>query len=145
MKNPAESAEKRFSEGFNCAQAVFATFAPHYGLDEKTALKVASPFGGGMARRGELCGAVTGALLALGLKEGAELPAGKEHIYQLAGEFLRRFAEKHGSLLCRDLLGCDISTPAGHQQAAEKRVFVNICPVLVREAAQLAESLLETD
>jgi C_GCAxxG_C_C family probable redox protein len=145
MENPAELAEKRFSESFNCAQAVFSAFAARYGLDGNTALKIASPFGGGMARRGEVCGAVTGALLALGLKEGAELPAGKDHIYQLAGEFLRLFQERHGSLLCRDLIGCDISTPSGHQQAAEKRVFVTICPGLVREAAQMAESLLETD
>jgi len=143
MENPAESAGKRFSEGFNCAQAVFAAFAPRYGLEEKTALKIASPFGGGVARRGEICGAVTGALLALGLKEGAETPAGKEHIYQLAGEFLRRFTAEHGSLLCRDLIGCDISTPEGHQQAADKKVFATVCPALVRQAAQMAESLLE--
>jgi C_GCAxxG_C_C family probable redox protein len=144
MDDPVEIAVTRFSENLNCAQAVFSAFAPRFGLDDKTALRVASPFGGGVARRGELCGAVTGALLALGLKDGAEVPAEKERIYQLAGEFLRRFEEKHGSLLCRDLLGCDISTPAGHQQAADRKVFVTICPALVREAAQITESLLET-
>jgi C_GCAxxG_C_C family probable redox protein len=144
MEDPAALAEKRFSESFNCAQAVFSAFAPRSGMDELTALRIASPFGGGMARRGEVCGAVTGALLALGLKEGAATPAGKERIYQLAGELLRRFEGQHGSLLCRELIGCDISTPAGHQQAAEKKVFVTICPALVREAARLAGSLLET-
>jgi C_GCAxxG_C_C family probable redox protein len=137
-------AEARFSQSYNCAQAVFSIFAPQLGLDEKTALKLASPFGGGVARRGEVCGAVSGALLALGLKEGAETPAGKDHIYALAGEFLRRFEAGHGSLLCRELLGFDIGTPAGYQGAAEKGVFVTICPAVVSAAARLAGELLET-
>jgi C_GCAxxG_C_C family probable redox protein len=144
MDNPVEIAAARFSESFNCAQAVLAAFAARFGLDEKTALKLASPFGGGVARRGEICGAVTGALLAVGLKEGAETPAGKEHAYQLAGEFLRQFEAAHGSLLCRDLIGCDLRTPAGNQQAAKRKVFVTICPDLVRSAARIAGSLLET-
>ena len=109
-----------------------------------TALKLASPFGGGVARRGELCGAVTGALLALGLARGADKPAGKEEIYRLSQEFMRLFEEKHSSLLCRDLIDCDISTPAGYQSAAEKRVFTTICPGLVRDAAEIVQTLLES-
>ena len=144
MDDPVEIAATLFAQSYNCSQSTFAAFAPRFGLDEKTALKLASPFGGGMARRGEVCGAVTGALLALGLKEGAELPAQKDAIYRLAGEFLHRFQVEHGSLICRDLIGCDLSTPAGHQQAAEKQVFVTVCPALVRDAARIAGSLLET-
>jgi C_GCAxxG_C_C family probable redox protein len=112
-------------------------------MDEKTALKLASPFGGGIARRGEICGAVSGALLTLGLERGADTPAGKEEIYRLSQEFMRRFEEKYGTLLCRDLIGCDISTPAGYQAATEKRVFGTICPALVREAAEIIEALLD--
>jgi C_GCAxxG_C_C family probable redox protein len=145
MTDLPEAAVNCFSRSFNCSQAVFSTFAPQLGMEEKTALKLASPFGGGIARRGEICGAVTGALLTLGLARGADTPAGKEEIYRLSQEFMRRFKEKHGTLLCRDLIGCDIRTPAGYQAAAEKRVFVTICPALVREAAEIVQSLLNVD
>jgi C_GCAxxG_C_C family probable redox protein len=143
MTDLPEAAVNCFSRSFNCSQAVFSAFAPQLGMDEKTALKLASPFGGGIARRGEVCGAVTGALLTLGLARGADTPAGKEEIYRLSQEFMRRFEEKHATLLCRDLIGCDINTPAGSQMAAERRVFVTICPALVREAAEIVQSLLE--
>jgi len=145
MTDLPEAAVNCFSRSFNCSQAVFSTFAPQFGMDEKTALKLASPFGGGIARRGEICGAVSGALLTLGLARGADTPAGKEEIYRLSQEFMRRFEEKHGTLLCRELIGCDIRTPAGYQAAAEKRVFVTICPALVREAAEITQALLDVD
>lgn len=143
MTNLPEAAVECFSRSFNCSQAVFSAFAPQFGMDEKTALKLASPFGGGIARRGNVCGAVSGALLALGLARGADTPAGKDQIYRLSQEFMRRFEEKHGTILCRELIGCDISTPAGNQAAAEKKVFTTICPALVREAAEIVQTLLE--
>jgi C_GCAxxG_C_C family probable redox protein len=145
MTNLPEAAVNCFSRSFNCSQAVFSTFAPQFGIDEATALKLASPFGGGIARRGEVCGAVTGALLALGLARGADTPAGKEEIYRLSQEFMRQFEEKHGTILCRELIGCDISTPSGSQEAVDKKVFVTICPALVREAAEIVQSLLDVD
>ena len=145
MTDLPEAAVNCFSQHFNCSQAVFSTFAPQFGIDEATALKLASPFGGGLARRGEVCGAVSGALLTLGLARGADTPAGKEEIYRLSQEYMRRFEEKYGTLLCRELIGCDLSTPAGNQAAAEKKVFTTICPALVREAAEITQSLLDVD
>ena len=142
MATPAEIAGTVFSQNFNCSQSVFSAFAARFGLDRETALKLASPFGGGVARRGEVCGAVTGALLALGLARGAELPAGKEEIYRLSQEFMRRFEQEHKSILCRDLIDCDLSTPAGYQAATEKRVFKTICPVLVQDAVEIVQKLL---
>ncbi len=145
MTDLPETAVNCFSQHFNCSQSVFSTFAPQFGMDEVTALKLASPFGAGIARHGEVCGAVSGALLTLGLARGADTPAGKEEIYRLSQEFMRRFEEKHGTLLCRELIGCDISTPAGYQAAAEKKVFTTICPALVRESAEIVESMLEVE
>jgi C_GCAxxG_C_C family probable redox protein len=96
-----------------------------------------------MARRGEVCGAVTGGLLVLGLARGADTPAGKEEIYRLSQEFMHRFEEKHGALLCRDLLGCDISTPEGWQEVKRTGKSRNFCPRLVRDAAEIVQALLE--
>ena len=145
MPTPAESAVTIFGQSFNCSQSVFSAFAQQFGLAGKTALKLASPFGGGVARRGEICGAVTGALLALGLARGADTPAGKEEIYRLSEEFMRRFEQKHGRLICRDLINCDISTPQGWQKAKETGIFSTVCPILVRDAAEIAQALLEID
>jgi C_GCAxxG_C_C family probable redox protein len=142
MTTPADTAEKLFKQNFNCSQAVFATFAPRLGISEEAALKLASPFGGGVARRGEICGAVTGALLALGLARGGATPGSKEETYRLAQEFLRQFEAKHGKILCRDLLNFDLSTPAGYEQAKQAGVFRSLCPLFVREAADLLQTFL---
>ena len=142
MTNAPETTRLRFSQNFNCAQSVLVAFAPQLGLDETQALKLASPFGGGVARRGQVCGAVTGALMALGLAYGADAPAGKEHAYRLGQEFLRRFESRHATILCRELLEIDISTPEGHQQAREKGVFTALCPLLVGDAAEIVQEML---
>jgi C_GCAxxG_C_C family probable redox protein len=142
MANPPELAVARFRQNFNCAQSVFAAFAPQLGMDESQALKLASPFGGGVARRGQTCGAVTGALMVLGLAKGADTPAGKEDAYRLGQEFLQRFESRHGTILCRELIGCDISTPEGRQQAREKGAFTALCPLFVQNAAEIAQAML---
>ena len=142
MDNPSEIALARFRQNFNCAQSVLVAFAPQLGLDENQALRMASPFGGGVARRGQVCGAVTGALMALGLAHGADTSAGKEDAYLLGREFLQRFEARHGRSLCRELLDIDISTPEGHQQAREKGLFKSLCPLFVGDAAEIVEEML---
>jgi len=135
-----------FKEGFNCSQAVVSAFAPELGLDRETALRVAAAFGGGMGRTGETCGAVSGALMAIGLRYGQSTPEdkqAKEKTYEIAREFLDRFGVLHeGCVKCRDLLGYDISTPEGMQTAREKDLFQTLCPEFVRDAAEIAEQML---
>ncbi len=142
MTNPPEIAITRFSQNFNCAQSVIVAFAPQLGMDEGQALKLASPFGGGVARRGLTCGAVTGALMVLGLAQGADTPAGKEDAYRLGQEFLQRFESRHAAILCRELIDCDISTPDGLQQAREKGVFTALCPLFVRDSSEIVQAML---
>lgn len=140
-----EKAKKIFSEGFNCAQAVFSTYAPGLGLDKEQALKIASGFGGGMARMGEVCGAVTGAFMVIGLKFGflkAEENGAKEKTYDLINEFSGKFKELHGTIICRDLVGCDISNPEGRKKAADQGLFDELCPKLVYDAASILEEIL---
>jgi len=141
----ADEAVARFRGEFNCAQAVFSTFAPELGLAREVALWVAGAFGGGMGRSGATCGAVTGALMAIGLKYGKCRPgddAARERTYALAGDFLRRFQARRGSTLCRELLGYDTGTPAGRQAAREAGLYETLCPQLVRDAVEIVEALL---
>ena len=108
--NYSENAAVQFGNGFSCSQSVFATFAPDLGLKKEDALKIASAFGGGMVRQGEVCGAVTGALMTLGLKYGSKTADDEEKVRQASQKLMQRFKEENGSILCRDLLGHNLNT-----------------------------------
>ena len=96
-----------------------------------------------MARLGKTCGAVTGALMAIGLKHGATTPEGKDEVYRVTQEFIRRFEEKNGSLICHDLIGFDILTPEDRALAQQAGVFENICPRLVRDGVEIVAALVK--
>ncbi len=138
-----ERALQRFAKGFNCAQAVFSVYAEDLGLDCATALKLSAGFGGGMGRMASTCGAVTGAFMTLGLQYGSATARrdAKEAIYTRVREFAERFAKRHGTIVCRDLLGCDISEPDGLRQAVEADLFVETCPKFVRDACEILEEM----
>lgn len=142
MTTPAEAAVTIFNESFNCSQSVFSAFATQFGMERELALKLASPFGAGIGRRGEICGAVSGALLALGMVKGASSPAGKQEIYRVSQEFMRMFEEKHGSILCRELIDLDNPTKEGWDQVRLSGKFESLCPILVRDAASLLQDML---
>ena len=136
-----QQAVDRFRSGVNCSQAILATYGPEQGLAPLDCLKVSSGFGGGM-RRAEVCGAVTAAFMVLGLRYGPQdiSDTSKEAVYAQVTEFSSRFEGRCGSILCHDLLECDISTPAGRQQALERDLFKTICPEMVRIAAEILEA-----
>ena len=133
-----------FSHNFNCSQSVFATYAVEYGLDEKLALKLATCFGGG-ARKGEMCGAVSGALMVLGLlcghSESGDLES-KAKSYAMTKEFMDRFAYKNGSVVCRELLKYDMSKPEEQAIIVEKNLFRTVCPEMIRSAVEILDELL---
>jgi len=138
----ADFVEAQFSK-FNCAQTVFSLFAADLGIDEKTALKIASGFGGGMACA-ETCGAVTGAYMVIGLKQGHATPNPDEkaNTKRLILQFNGEFKQKHGSLICKKLTGFDISTPEGSAAARESGVFDTHCPAFIKTACNIIETSL---
>jgi len=137
-------AEALMHEGYNCAQSVLVPHGPALGLDRATCLRLAAPFGGGMGRAGETCGALTGALMVLGLAHGVPSPLSedKDRGYAPARQFIERFRQAHGSLLCRDLAGVDLSTPDGLQAFRDRGLHDNLCPRYVRTACRLLQDLL---
>lgn len=140
-----EKAVKCYRDDFNCAQAVISVFAGQLGLDRETALKTACGLGAGMGRMAETCGAVTGAFLVLGLRYGMTDPSrqeDKERTYELVRFFSERFKERNGSILCRDLLGCDISTTDGFEEARERNLMETVCERVVADAVEILEDLL---
>ncbi len=143
--NHTDQALERFRNDYNCAQAVLSVFAPAHGLDEATALKISCPFGGGMGRLQNACGAVTGAVMVIGLAHGTHVVGDseeKDNAYQLVREFAERFAARHGAIDCRSLLGQDISTEQGRQEAKDKDLFALRCERYVADAVTILEDLL---
>lgn len=140
-----EEALSIFNSGLNCAQAVLASFADELGLDKEKALMIGSGFGAGMGRMALTCGAVTGALMVLGLKYGytsGENRQAKDRSCGLIKDFILEFSKQNGSIVCRDLLGCDVSTPEGLVFAQEKGLFHTLCPEYVRSSAAILEEML---
>ncbi|MBM3297910.1 MAG: C_GCAxxG_C_C family protein [Candidatus Aminicenantes bacterium] len=140
-----ETAVRLFRRGWNCSQAVLSAFAPRLGLDARRARLLAQAFGAGLARRGETCGAVTGALMAIGLKYGktrADDSPARDKTYDLARTLMERFRSRHGALSCRALLGHDIATARGRKKIEAAGLHDTLCPRLVRSAASLLDRLL---
>ena len=116
-------AEKNFQKGYSCSQAVLSAFAHDLGLSSQSALKIASAFGGGIARTGGVCGAVSGSFMVLGLAEGPSDESRlhlKEQVYDQVRVFKERFESRCGSTICKKLLDCDISTEAEEKKPDSK-------------------------
>ena len=103
-----ERAVELFRQGYNCSQSVFVAFAYRFGIDEDNAKKMSAGLGGGLGRMREVCGAVSGAAMVIGSicapTDGKDSES-KQRNYELVREFARRFTQKNGSIICRELLG----------------------------------------
>lgn len=144
--NHQERATELFQEGYNCAQSVFAAFSEDLGMDFETALKLSSSFGGGMGRLREVCGAVSGMLMAAGLKYGysdSKDRKVKTVHYALVQELAKKFEERNGSIICRELLGLDhrrdIPIPEKRTDAYYQK---RPCAEMVRYAAEILDGCL---
>jgi C_GCAxxG_C_C family probable redox protein len=136
-----------FGSGYNCAQSVFAAFAADFDMPIDTGLKVSCAFGGGMGRRQKTCGAVTGALMALGMKYGKALnePEEKKKLtYDKTALFFAEFEKLHGSSNCKFLLnGLDMNAPGDMEKIKSQNLFSTLCPKYVESAVQIAEKLVK--
>lgn len=138
-----EKAEQSFREGYNCTQAVVLAFMDDMKADRETLLAAAHPFGGGMGRLRLTCGAVTGAVICLGLFF-PELK--KSELYAIVQEYCRRFEEKNGSVSCGRLLsgaGIGVDCSPNAEARTEEYYKKRPCPLLIRDAAELLEALLK--
>lgn len=139
-------AEQNFRSGYNCAQSVLLAFYDVTGLDDRTAAMLASSFGGGIGRLREVCGAVSGAAMVLGLVKGHSDPddreAKKAH-YARVQEFAEKFKERNGSIICRELLsGVETSDGKEPEQRTEAYYQKRPCALLCREAAEILQMML---
>ena len=145
--NRHQRAQDLFYAGYNCAQAVFCAFAEDMGLDLDAAARLASSFGGGLGRLRELCGALSGAELALGMLRGysdVTDPALKSAHYARVRLLAERFRARNGTYLCRELLKDVETTPGGEPEPRTPEFYARRpCLRLVGEAAALLEEMLK--
>ncbi len=140
-----EQAVTLYKQGYTCAQSVLASFAARYGLPQNLAFRIGEPFGAGTSCTGDMCGAVTGAIMVLGLQYGSALSqdnSARSTTYARVNELIHRFQEIHGSIQCPDLLGYNLSDPQQLAAVGEKGLFFQLCPVFVRDAAQILVGIL---
>lgn len=141
----SDEALASFMSRFTCSSAVFSAFSNELGLDPDTAKKIACGFGAGISKTGNMCGAVSGGIMVIGLKYGktkAGDKAATEKTRALVRQFIGEFTAKNGSVNCTGLLGYDLSKPAEYEEARKSGLFMTKCPALVRDAADILEKIL---
>ncbi|MGB9212388.1 MAG: C-GCAxxG-C-C family protein, partial [Halobacteriota archaeon] len=132
----ANDAVTLFQEGFTCSQAVLSVFAEDFGLDRDLALRISQGFGAGIAYTDDICGALSGAVMVIGLRYGrirADDTAAKEKTYAVVREFLREFKSRHGSVACTGLLGYNLSDPQQVAEVKKNKVVMARCPAFLRD------------
>ena len=147
MNQYSERARGYFLEGYNCSQSILLAFHRELNLDIHTAARMASSFGGGMGRLREVCGAVSGMFLALGLFCGYDDPGdqtGKKAQYELIQELARQFKARNHSIVCRELLGLDHHTDIPTPSKRTKEYYQKRpCADLVADAAEILSEVLK--
>ncbi len=139
-----EQIKELFMQGIDCSQVVAGEFAEKTGMSKKQLRKMSACFGGGMMC-GETCGAVTGALMVIGLVYGHDKEgdmAQKEIMTAKVAEFKKLLAEKYPSFMCRDMLGHDVSQPGEFEKVLEEGTMFSFCPALVEDTIQILEKIL---
>jgi len=136
MQSKSEIAAELFLGGCNCAQAVLGAFCEDYGLAFDVAASVSCGLGSG-ARNAELCGAVSGGVIVVGLKYGKDTSTCNAKVE----EFTSKFWELHGHIVCKELLGCDIATAEGREEAISRGLFKTKCLELTKSAAEILVGL----
>ena len=130
-------------DGYNCAQSVLLTMAEHWKCKNELIPKVATAFGGGMGRCGSVCGALTGGLMAIGIKYGTNESSAEKRsrAYELAETFYRQFQKQNRSVMCRELIGLELSDAKQRKKAEEEHVFEKKCTFFVKSAVEILVAL----
>ena len=142
--NRSEQAKELFLSGNNCAQSVLISFAEDLKFSKELALKMAAGFGGGMGKQQETCGAVTGAIMVLGLLKGEDVNNNDElkaSAYGAVKDLTRDFVAEYKTTNCRELIGCDLNTPEGSAKFKDDKIMENVCADCVKKAVQIVEDL----
>jgi len=139
----AERAITKFSEGYNCAQSVLGTAFEHWNGKSELVPKIATGFGGGIGRCGSVCGALTGGVMAIGVKYGTNKSSIEKRlkVYELSRKLYRQFELRHGSVNCRELIKYDLSNPKEFEEARAAKISEKKCHNFIKTVMEFLENL----
>lgn len=141
MSEKVQKALELFNSGFNCSQAVIGTFCRQFGMDEQLSMKLTCGFAGGL-RRGEVCGAVAGAVMIIGLRYGQTIPddkVSKGKCYEITSKFMEEYVNRKGSVICREILGYDVRDTVIRSKFPGRQK--EVCPKIIETAVLLLEEM----
>ena len=146
MSNSDKATLMFYETGFVCSQAVFATLGEQLDIERKQALKIAAGFGGGVASQGGICGAVSGAIMAIGLKHGHDESSdeyAKNETTFLAQELIEKIEDKYGCYTCKGITGIDFTMPEGRKLAKERGLWKKngLCFNLIKDTVEIVEEM----
>jgi C_GCAxxG_C_C family probable redox protein len=145
---PAEAgaeAARLFDGGLRCAESVVAALARRQGAPLEDLTAMATGFCSGLSRTDGLCGAATGAVMAIGLAKGRRSAADSaDETYAAVQSLLAQFTGEFGSVSCPELIGCSVATPEG-QQTYRERGLIKRCRALTQRAAEMAAALIDRE
>ncbi|MEZ5072587.1 MAG: C-GCAxxG-C-C family protein [Bacteroidales bacterium] len=139
-----EQAREYFLSGYNCAQSVILSFADDMKFSKELTQKISAGFGGGMGKTQETCGAVTGAIMVLGLRMGEKVNNNdelKNKTYAKVQDLTRTFTREFKSTRCRDIVGVDLNSKEGERKFKEEHMMENLCARCVERAVAIVEGL----
>jgi len=145
MSKLQNNAAEYFKSGFNCAQSVLATYANRFNIDEEVSRRISCGFGGGMGKLQETCGAVTGAIMVIGLcncEKFEDNDDRKSHTYSMVREFDTMFKEIYGTTNCKSIIKTDINTEEGYKFAVDNKLFDRVCAKCVTDTVNILEDIL---
>ena len=144
MTDPAAKGRELFESGYYCAESVLLALGEHLGVSKEFFPRIASGFCSGVARTSGMCGALSGAIMALGLQFGRDVPEDSpDHIYSRVAKLLEMFRAEFGSINCEELLGESLATEEARKRLHENKIIATRCPRFTAGAAGIALSLLE--
>ena len=137
-------AVQNFGSGYNCSQAVLTAFCDLFDMPADTGLAIAAGFGAGIGGLQKTCGAVSGAVMLIGLRfyDADDVSGSKRLVYEKVRDFVAKFDKRSGSSSCRDILGVDLSTEEGAQKARDEGLFEKICGKAVQAACELVAEFI---
>jgi C_GCAxxG_C_C family probable redox protein len=143
--NATQKAVQLFDNGLNCSQAILTAFGEPFGVDPESAKKLGRPWGGGVGRMGQICGAVTGAIALLGYAQSSmrDEAEARNELCASIQELVRRFEERNGASVCRALLGADFSTEEGQKKIKEEMLVKKLCAKFVEDASAILAEILK--
>jgi C_GCAxxG_C_C family probable redox protein len=142
-----EKAARYFRNGFNCAQSVLLTMFEHSGGKDELVPKIATAFGAGIGRCGSVCGALTGGVMAVGIRYGTNEPSAEKRsrAYDVGRRLYDEFRRRNGAVACRELIGYDLTDAMERKKANQSKVFEKKCPTFVRSTVEILLELAERD